>query len=235
MSAIRVCSSVSAGAESSQPGRPASPRQNAHGHSQRRAVKSNTDAWPSAQSIAKVRAARSACMRTGAVGEPCGEPGKEDSVISRCAVTGPSSHAPDLRPGAGQNGRAYPPPVSLQIESLEKRFGSVVALNGLTFDVPSGEIFGFLGANGAGKTTTMRIALGVLGADRGRIVWNGDDTRGLPRRTWGYLPEERGLYPRMIVLDQLVFFASLQGIPRDLARKAALDWLRRPRISARAV
>ncbi len=121
--------------------------------------------------------------------------------------------------------------MSLRIDNLHKRFGSVVALDGLTFEVPSGEIFGFLGANGAGKTTTMRIALGVLAADEGRIDWNGADTRGLPRATWGYLPEERGLYPRMVVLDQLVFFASLHGLPRDVARRAALDWLRRLRVS----
>ena len=120
--------------------------------------------------------------------------------------------------------------MSLQIESLHKRFGSVVALDGLTFEVPSGEIFGFLGANGAGKTTTMRIALGVLAADAGQIIWNGTDTRGLPRRTWGYLPEERGLYARMVVLDQLAFFGSLHGMPRDVARAAALEWLRRLRV-----
>ena len=100
--------------------------------------------------------------------------------------------------------------MSLVIEHLYKRFGSVVALDDLSFEVPSGQIFGFLGANGAGKTTTMRIALGVLAADLGRVVWNGTDTRELPRNTWGYLPEERGLYPRMVVIDQLVFFASLQ-------------------------
>ena len=120
--------------------------------------------------------------------------------------------------------------MSLVIEHLYKRFGSVVALDDLSFEVPSGQIFGFLGANGAGKTTTMRIALGVLAADLGRVVWNGTDTRELPRNTWGYLPEERGLYPRMVVIDQLVFFASLQGVPRDLARHDAMNWLRRFRI-----
>jgi ABC-2 type transport system ATP-binding protein len=120
--------------------------------------------------------------------------------------------------------------VTLRIDDLHKTFGRVVALDGLSFEVPSGQIFGFLGANGAGKTTTMRIALGVLAADRGRIAWDGVDTRTLPRSTWGYLPEERGLYPRMIVLDQLVFFASLHGIPRDAARRIALDWLRRLRV-----
>jgi ABC-2 type transport system ATP-binding protein len=121
--------------------------------------------------------------------------------------------------------------VSLLIDDLHKHFGRVVALDGLTFEVPSGEIFGFLGANGAGKTTTMRIALGVLAADRGRVIWEGRDTRELPRNTWGYLPEERGLYPRMVVLDQLVFFGSLHGMPRDIARRTALDWLRRFRVT----
>ena len=121
--------------------------------------------------------------------------------------------------------------MTLQIDGLHKTFGAVVALDGLTFDVPAGEIFGFLGANGAGKTTTMRIALGVLGADRGEIRWRGTDSRTLPRATWGYLPEERGLYPRMVVLDQLVFFASLHGMARDVARRRALEWLRRLRVT----
>jgi ABC-2 type transport system ATP-binding protein len=121
--------------------------------------------------------------------------------------------------------------VSLLIDDLHKTFGRVVALDGLSFEVPTGQIFGFLGANGAGKTTTMRIALGVLAANSGRIMWNGADTRELPRATWGYLPEERGLYPRMVVLDQLVFFASLHGVPRDVARKNALAWLHRLRVT----
>jgi ABC-2 type transport system ATP-binding protein len=120
--------------------------------------------------------------------------------------------------------------VSLRIDDLHKHFGRVVALDGLSFEVPAGQIFGFLGANGAGKTTTMRVALGVLAADRGRVVWKGQDTRELPRATWGYLPEERGLYPRMVVLDQLVFFGSLHGLPRDIARRSALEWLRRFRV-----
>ena len=116
------------------------------------------------------------------------------------------------------------------MDDLRKTFGRVVALDGLGFEVPAGQIFGFLGANGAGKTTTMRIALGVLAADSGRVLWDGTDTRALPRATWGYLPEERGLYPRMVVIDQLVFFASLHGVPRDLARRDALAWLHRLRV-----
>ena len=121
--------------------------------------------------------------------------------------------------------------MSLLIDDLHKTFGRVVALDGLSFEVPAGQIFGFLGANGAGKTTTMRIALGVLAANSGTITWGGADTRELPRATWGYLPEERGLYPRMVVLDQLVFFASLHGVPRDIARRNALAWLQRLRVT----
>jgi ABC-2 type transport system ATP-binding protein len=120
--------------------------------------------------------------------------------------------------------------VSLVIDTLHKRFGSVVALDGLSFDVPGGQVFGFLGANGAGKTTTMRIALGVLEANSGTVTWRGTDSRVLPRATWGYLPEERGLYPRMIVIDQLVYFASLYGVPAERARRDARHWLARFRI-----
>jgi ABC-2 type transport system ATP-binding protein len=120
--------------------------------------------------------------------------------------------------------------MSLRIEAVSKRFGAVQALDRLSFDVPRGQVFGFLGANGAGKTTTMRIALGVLRADSGEITWDGRPSRDLPRRTWGYLPEERGLYPRMTVLEQLVFFAGLYGVPRDVAAREARAWLARFRV-----
>jgi ABC-2 type transport system ATP-binding protein len=120
--------------------------------------------------------------------------------------------------------------MSLVVEGLTKRFGRVTALDGLALDAPGGHVMGFLGSNGAGKTTTMRIALGVLRADAGVIRWNGADHRGLPRPTWGYLPEERGLYPKMRVLDQLVFFAGLQGVPRDVATRRAREWLARLRV-----
>jgi ABC-2 type transport system ATP-binding protein len=117
--------------------------------------------------------------------------------------------------------------MALVVDHLHKRFGAVVALDGLAFEVPPGQVFGFLGANGAGKTTTMRIALGVLEPDAGRVTWNGTESHRLPRSTWGYLPEERGLYPRMRVLDQLVFFAGLHGVPAARARREALAWLHR--------
>ena len=120
--------------------------------------------------------------------------------------------------------------MSLAVHGLVKRFGPVTALSGLELEVPEAHVFGFLGSNGAGKTTTMRISLGVLRADSGEIRWRGKDHRSLPRQTWGYLPEERGLYPKMTVLDQLVFFAGLQGVPVDVAAQEARNWLARFRV-----
>jgi ABC-2 type transport system ATP-binding protein len=117
--------------------------------------------------------------------------------------------------------------MALVVDHLSKRFGSVVALDDLGFEVAAGQVFGFLGANGSGKTTTMRITLGVLEADLGTVTWRGTESHRLPRSTFGYLPEERGLYPRMRVLDQLVFFAGLHGVPADRARREAATWLRR--------
>ncbi len=117
--------------------------------------------------------------------------------------------------------------MSLEIDHVTKRYGATTALDGLTFEVGAGEVFGFLGANGAGKTTTMRICLGIIRADAGEIRWAGQPTADLPRRTWGYLPEERGLYARSGVLDQLVYFATLYGLPPDRARREALAWLAR--------
>ncbi|MFI5225741.1 MAG: ABC transporter ATP-binding protein [Candidatus Limnocylindrales bacterium] len=120
--------------------------------------------------------------------------------------------------------------MSLVIDGLHKRFGDVVALDGIGFRVEPGEVFGFLGANGAGKTTTMRIVLGILEPDAGTVTWNDRPTAELPRRTWGYLPEERGLYSRMTVLDQLVYFAGLYGVDRRTARHEVHAWLERFRV-----
>ena len=122
----------------------------------------------------------------------------------------------------------------LVIEGLTKRFGEVQALDGVSLTVPDGKVFGFLGANGAGKTTTMRIVLGLLRADAGAVTWNDRPAHAWLRRTWGYLPEERGLYPRMPVLEQLVYFAALYGVGRKQARDEARAWLRRFRIEEMA-
>ncbi len=119
----------------------------------------------------------------------------------------------------------------LHIDRLRKAFGEVQALDGVSLTVRPGEVFGFLGANGAGKTTTMRIVLGFLTADAGTVTWKDREAATWPRRVWGYMPEERGLYQRMPVIDQLVYFASLYGLPRARARKEALAWLKRFRIA----
>jgi ABC-2 type transport system ATP-binding protein len=121
--------------------------------------------------------------------------------------------------------------MTLVIDGLRKRFGDVQALDGVSIVVRPGEVFGFLGANGAGKTTTMRIVLGLMKPDEGSVSWNGEPARSWPRRTWGYMPEERGLYLRMPVIDQLVHFAALYGVPRRKAREDAMAWLERFRIA----
>ncbi len=120
--------------------------------------------------------------------------------------------------------------MSLVIDSLVKTFGPVRALDGVSFSVEPGRIFGLLGANGAGKTTAMRIVLDILRADSGRITWQGRPNADLPRRTWGYLPEERGLYPRMKVMDVLRYFAALYGVPEERARAQVTEWLARFRV-----
>jgi ABC-2 type transport system ATP-binding protein len=120
--------------------------------------------------------------------------------------------------------------MSLVVDSIAKRFGPVLALDGVSFSVEPGRIFGLLGANGAGKTTCMRIVLDILRADAGTVTWQGSRNTDLPRQTWGYLPEERGLYPRMKVIDVLRFFATLYGVREADATHEAEDWLDRFRI-----
>jgi ABC-2 type transport system ATP-binding protein len=120
--------------------------------------------------------------------------------------------------------------MSLVIQQISKSFGPVRALDGVSFTVEPGRIFGLLGANGAGKTTCMRIVLDILRPDAGTVTWQGTANTDLPRRTWGYLPEERGLYLRMKVIDVLRFFAALYGVPEAEATAEVEDWLERFRV-----
>jgi ABC-2 type transport system ATP-binding protein len=120
--------------------------------------------------------------------------------------------------------------MSLAVERVSKRFGNVLALDETSFTVEPGRIFGLLGANGAGKTTCMRIVLDILRADTGSVTWRRRSNTELPRDTWGYLPEERGLYTRMKVLEVLRFFASLYGVPEADATRDIDDWLERFRV-----
>jgi ABC-2 type transport system ATP-binding protein len=120
--------------------------------------------------------------------------------------------------------------MSLVVDGIQKRFGDIVALDGASFTAEPGRIFGLLGANGAGKTTAMRIVLDILRADGGTVTWQGRSNTEVPRRTWGYLPEERGLYLEMRVMDVLKFFARLYGVPGAEATAEVEDWLERFRI-----
>ena len=117
--------------------------------------------------------------------------------------------------------------MELELDGLYRRYGSVTALDGLTFGVPAGQVFGFLGPNGAGKTTTMRAIFGVTSLDSGEIRWRGKPVDELARRTFGYMPEERGLYPSMRLLEQVEYFARLHDMPASPARKAAQHWIGR--------
>ncbi|MGW0043592.1 ABC transporter ATP-binding protein [Rhodococcus sp. NPDC003348] len=122
---------------------------------------------------------------------------------------------------------------TLAIDHLSKRYGDVVALDDLSFEVHPGEIFGFVGSNGAGKTTTMRIVLGVLAADAGKVTLGGRPVDLEVRRTIGYMPEERGLYPKMKVGEQLSYLAELHGLSRSAARTAVTRWTDRLGIAER--
>ena len=113
----------------------------------------------------------------------------------------------------------------LRLIDLHRRFDGVVALDGVSFEVPEGRIVGFVGRNGSGKTTTMRITLGVLQPDAGTVLWHDRPVDGVVRRRFGYMPEERGLYPKMRVHEQLVYLARLRGTPNDVASSRATELL----------
>jgi ABC-2 type transport system ATP-binding protein len=123
---------------------------------------------------------------------------------------------------------------ALELAGLRRTFGDVVALDGLSFSVPNGALFGFVGRNGAGKTTTMRIVCGLLAADEGAVTWRGRVLDARARERIGYMPEERGLYPKMRVLDQLEYFGALHGLSHPEARAAGTQWLERLGLGDRA-
>lgn len=117
--------------------------------------------------------------------------------------------------------------MTLDFAGLSRRFGEVVALDDLSFTVPAGEVVGFLGPNGSGKTTTMRAVFGLVALDSGSVRWNGKLVDAANRRRFGYLPEERGLYPGMVVDQQLQYLARLHGLTSDDASSATTRWLER--------
>ncbi|WP_366247867.1 ABC transporter ATP-binding protein [Terribacillus aidingensis] len=115
----------------------------------------------------------------------------------------------------------------LELKDVTKRFGKHTAVDQLTLSIPEGEIFGFLGANGAGKTTTFRMILNLLENTEGEIFWRGKKITYDQSDEIGYLPEERGLYPKLTVKDQLVYLAKLRGMAKADSVKAIKNWLDR--------
>lgn len=122
----------------------------------------------------------------------------------------------------------------LETHELTRRFGDLVAVDRATVTVPGGQLTGFVGGNGAGKTTTMRMITGVLSVHSGRVLWDGHEVTAADRRRFGYMPEERGLYPKQPVLDQLVYLSRLRGTDAAAARSSALTLLERFGLAERA-
>lgn len=113
------------------------------------------------------------------------------------------------------------------VDGISRRYGEKVALEDLSFSVAPGEICGFVGPNGAGKTTAMRIIVGLLTPDRGRVMWDGGPIDEDRRRRIGYMPEERGLYPKMRIDQQLEYFGELHGLSASDSARQTSRWLDR--------
>lgn len=122
----------------------------------------------------------------------------------------------------------------LEIKNLKKRFGDKTALDGVSLSAEPGEVVGFVGANGAGKTTTMRIAMGVLAADTGEILYKGSVLGAEQRRGFGYMPSERGLYPKMKTGEQIAYFGELHGMTRAEAKRSTAELLEQLDLTDRA-
>jgi ABC-2 type transport system ATP-binding protein len=115
----------------------------------------------------------------------------------------------------------------LEVLGLTKHYGPVTALDGAAFTARPGRLVGFLGPNGAGKTTTMRCVFGLATPDAGEVRWDGAPIDAATRLRFGYMPEQRGLYPRMRVGEQLAYFAQHHGMPGSEARVRTAAWLDR--------
>jgi ABC-2 type transport system ATP-binding protein len=122
----------------------------------------------------------------------------------------------------------------ITVEQVSRDFGGARVLHDVGFDVAPGRMTGFVGANGAGKTTTMRIIMGVLAPSTGRVLWDGDQLTADQRRSFGYMPEERGLYPKMKVAEQLRYFARLHGVDPAAAARRVGELLERLALADRA-
>src|SRR5690606_9908753 len=121
--------------------------------------------------------------------------------------------------------------MALQLKNVTKRFGKFTAVDHLSLEIPENELFGFLGRNGAGKTTTFRMILGILDPNEGEITWNGRKIDYSLSPEIGYLPEERGLYPKLTVKEQILYLARLRKMSKRDALKELDDWLERFKIT----
>ncbi len=117
--------------------------------------------------------------------------------------------------------------MTLQITNVTKRFGDKLAVDDLSMTVKPGEVMGLIGQNGAGKTTSFRMILDFIQADQGSITWNGEKITQKTKQLIGFLPEERGLYQKMTVEDQIIYFAELHGMKRADARIKVAEWMKR--------
>lgn len=140
----------------------------------------------------------------------------------------------ELEPDAPSFGRSGSPApdAAVRLAGVRKRFGSHNAVSDLDLEVPRGSIFGLLGPNGSGKTTTIRMIMGILHPDQGTVGLFGGAPDAGRRARVGYLPEERGVYRKMRVLDLLVFLAEIRGLPRAEGRRRAGRWLERLDLSS---
>jgi ABC-2 type transport system ATP-binding protein len=116
---------------------------------------------------------------------------------------------------------------SIEVKNILKAYGNRAAVNNVSFDVNQGEIFGLIGPNGAGKTTTIRMMMDIIKPDSGEIKVMGETLNDGSKNKIGYLPEERGLYKKMSVMDTIIYFASLKGVDKVLARKRGEEMLKR--------
>jgi len=115
----------------------------------------------------------------------------------------------------------------LEVTNLRKEFGDVIAVDDLSFTIDRGEIMGLIGQNGSGKTTTFRLILNLLTQDKGTVFWDGDPVTSKLFNQIGYLPEERGLYPKVTIEDQLLYFAELRGRKRKDIQPKIDEWMDR--------
>ena len=119
--------------------------------------------------------------------------------------------------------------MGLKIENVSKRYGEKVAVDNISLEMNEPGVYGLLGTNGAGKTTTIRMLLGILKKDSGEITWNGKEVKR-KNVNFGYLPEERGIYPKVKIFDQLVYFAELKGMKKQQAKEEINYWMGRLKV-----